>query len=414
MLDRAGRHRVLLTLCVTETVSYGVLYYAFPVLLTDIGAETGWSRTSLTAAFSVGLLLAAVLGIPAGRWLDRHGPRALMTAGSALAAPSVVLVALAPNVPVFTAGWILAGVSMAGVLYPPAFTAIARWYGAERVKALTLLTLAAGLASTIFAPLTAFLLEHLGWQDAYIALAAILAGITVPGHWWGLRGPWPAREASTHPVTTARSAEHEDTRLRPTDPARIARSVPFVMLVIAIALGSLTAFAVVINLVPMLVERGIDTGTASLALGLGGLGQVAGRLGYPLLTRRTGVRARTMLILLAVALTTILLGVLTAVVALIAASIVAGMARGLIPLLQATAVADRWGTAHYGRLTGILSAPITVTMALAPWSGSVTADIVGDYSTAFLVLAALGLISAAVALLSVPRGAPESEHRTSG
>ena len=74
-----------MTLCVTEITSWGVLYYAFPVLSGRISADTGWSPTALMAAFSVGLVVSGLLGIAVGRWLDRHGPRWLMSAGSLLA-----------------------------------------------------------------------------------------------------------------------------------------------------------------------------------------------------------------------------------------------------------------------------------------------------------------------------------------
>ena len=85
-LPRAGPRRVLITLCPTTTTSYGVLYYAFPVMATHISADTGWPTVATTAGFSGAQLIAALVGIPIGRHLDRHGPRAAMTAGSALAA----------------------------------------------------------------------------------------------------------------------------------------------------------------------------------------------------------------------------------------------------------------------------------------------------------------------------------------
>jgi MFS family permease len=167
---------------------------------------------------------------------------------------------------------------MAGVLYPPAFAALTRWWGPRRVTALTALTLLAGLASTIFAPVTAALVGQLGWRQSYLVLAGVLAVITVPAHLFGLRGPWPAPD----PADRQGKADHA--------PTAIARSLPFLLLVAAIALGTFAAFAVVVNQVPLLIERGLSTTAAAWALGLGGLGQVLGRLGYATLTRRTGVR----------------------------------------------------------------------------------------------------------------------------
>ena len=51
-----ARRRALAALCITEVVSYGVLYYAFPVLADDIARSAGWSRTAVTAAYSAGNL----------------------------------------------------------------------------------------------------------------------------------------------------------------------------------------------------------------------------------------------------------------------------------------------------------------------------------------------------------------------
>jgi MFS family permease len=405
--SRAGPRRILVCLCVTEITSYGVLYYAFPVMATEISADTGWSTVAITAGFSAAQLIAALVGIPVGRHLDRHGPRVVMTAGSALAAVATVAIALAPTLPVFIAAWLPAGVAMGAVFYPPAFTALTRWYGARRVQALTWLTLAAGLASTVFAPLTAYLMEHSGWRTTYLILAATLAVITAPAHWWGLRASWPEAPSEASPHESA----HE--------PSRIARSLPFAAVTIALSLASFAAFAAVINLVPLLLERGLTTSTAALALGLGGAGQVAGRLAYPLLSKHLEVRTRTALILAMTALTIAMLGLLTSANVLIVASIGAGIARGLLTLVQATAVSDRWGTRHYGRLTGLLSAPVTVSIALAPGAGAAIADLTGGYGPAFMVIAGVGAAGAAITLAphrltgarSTPRATEPCSHR---
>lgn len=390
-LTRFGLRRVLAVLCVTEITSWGILYYAFPVLAPAISRDTGWPATAVIAALSGAQLVSALVGIPVGRWLDRRGPRAVMTGGSLLAVPAVVAVATAQNLAWFIAAWALAGVAMGAVLYPPAFAALTRWYGPRRISALTVLTLAAGLASTVFAPLTALLATHLDWRHTYLVLVIVLAAITIPGHFWGLQGHWP--EADPPPP------EHEEHA----DPRRIARSAGFLTLVVAMSLATFSVFAVVVNLVPLLLERGVGAGTAAVALGLGGAGQVLGRLGYGTLSRRTTVRVRTGIILLATSATTALLSVLESTAALIAAAIVAGMARGVFTLLQATAITDRWGAVHYGRLNGLLSAPMTITMALAPFAGAALADLLGGYTAAFLTLAAINVAAAALAMTSRPR-----------
>ena len=124
----------------------------------------------------------------------------------------------------------------------------------------------------------------------------------------------------------------------------MVRSRAFLTLVVSFGLASCTAYVVVVNLVPLLGERGFGPGTAAVVLGIGGVGQVLGRLGYAPLARRLSVRARTVVVLATVAVTTGLLGVLTWLPALVAVAVLAGMVRGIVTLLQATAVTDRWGS----------------------------------------------------------------------
>jgi MFS family permease len=182
-----------------------------------------------------------------------------------------------------------------------------------------------------------------------------------------------------------------------------------VLLTLAMALGTFTAFAVIVNQVPLLLERGLTTELAAWALGLGGLGQVLGRLGYTRLVAATGVRLRGVLILALTAIATALLGVLPGPGALlIAAAMLAGAARGVLTLLQATAISERWGGTHYGRLNGLLSAPVMLATALAPWAGAALAQALGGYPEVFAVLAGIAALAALLAAGSVPPPATAS------
>ncbi|UGQ10463.1 MFS transporter [Yinghuangia sp. ASG 101] len=383
---------VLAALCVTEITSWGILYYAFPVLAPAIKDDTGWSAPATAAAFSAALVVAAIGGIPLGRLLDRHGPRTAMTAGSVLASAAVVGVALAPNLPCFAAAWLLAGVAMSAVLYQPAFAALTRWYGPRHLAALTTVTLVAGLASTVFAPLTDFLAGHLSWRGVYLVLAAVLAVVTIPLHAFALRRPWPPA-----PAPTRHEHASADTR-------SVIRSRPFILLVAALTTASFAMFAVLINLVPLLTERGATSTTAAWALGLGGAGQVAGRLGYAALVRSTTVRTRTFTVLAALAATTIALTLIPGPVwLLVTVAVLAGTARGIATLVQATAVTERWGPSMYGTLSGILAAPVTAAGAIAPFAGAALAGPLGGYPHMFAALAAVAALGALLALGSIPR-----------
>lgn len=89
----------------------------------------------------------------------------------------------------------------------------------------------------------------------YTVVALVLAAVTIPAHAFALKAPWPA--APPRPPHTGHSA------------TAVTRSRPFWMLAAALTLSAFTVFAVVVALVPLLIERGYSTTQAAWALGLG-------------------------------------------------------------------------------------------------------------------------------------------------
>jgi len=147
---------------------------------------------------------------------------------------------------------------------------------------------------------------------------------------------------------------------------------------------------------------------AAVALGLGGVGQVTGRLGYAWFAARTSVSARTVTVILAVAAATAALALAPALtLLLIGLGMLVGLARGIYTLIQATAITDRWGPSAYGTLNGLLTAPSLVASASAPFVGAALAQLLGSYSSAFLVLAGLAVVAALLAVSATPAAVPD-------
>jgi MFS family permease len=112
---------LIAVLAVTQTVGYGVLSYAFSVLLTPIAADLHTSSAAVTGAYTISILASAAGAIPAGRWLDRHGGRALMTTGSALGVAAVVAWSQVTQVWQLYAVFTLIGLAATASLYEAAF-----------------------------------------------------------------------------------------------------------------------------------------------------------------------------------------------------------------------------------------------------------------------------------------------------
>ena len=332
--------------------------------------------------------MSGVVGVVAGRSIQARGPRGVMVSGAVVGATGLGLVASAASYPVFLLAMLLCGAGAAGLFYAPAFAALTHWYGAGRVRALTTLTLVAGFASTVFAPLTTALAEQTSWRTTYAAFAVLLLVVALPTHALALRHPWP----------TAPEGEH----VRPD--RDVLRSPAFVLSAAGATVTTLAMFAALVALIPLLVGRGMTPTLAAWALGLGGAGQVLGRIAFPRLTAITDVRQRVLWGTLAMAVTTLALAIVPGPAAvLIGISMVAGAARGLYTLVGATLVSDLWGPERYAAINGALGAPVALATALGPFAGAGIAELTGSYPATFAVLAALAAVGSLLSVQAVRR-----------
>lgn len=402
------------TLALTETVSWGVLFYAFAVFLVPMRRELGWSTASLTGAYSLALLIAG-LGAPfVGHWLDRHGPRLLMTAGSVLGSLLVVAWAIVDSLPAFYLVWAGIGLAMAATLYEPAFVTLASWFERERGRALLVVTVAAGFASTIFLPLSSRLVERVGWRPALLILAATLALLTIAPHALVLRRR--PEDVGLHPDGVAcfnpgAAAGHRSVSPSPpsSTPQAALRQATFWWLTIAFSLEAFSTVALGVHLIPYLTERGDGARFAATATGLIGAAQVGARLAVTALGGRFAATSVTagVLALHAVAIAILIqwqssAGVLTAVLLL-------GASRGAVTLMRATIVADFYGPAHYGAINGLMALVLTGARAAAPLAIGFAYVVVGGYRWLLWGLAgcaltgALAMVGSGRARRNVPR-----------
>jgi MFS family permease len=176
----ARRWPVISALGVVMIFTWGSTYYLMTVLALPIAEDTGWSLTSITGALSAGLLVAGLTSPRVGRVIARHGGRPVLAAGCAMISTGLAVIAIAPALWVFWAGWLILGLGMAAGLYDPAFASLGRLYGAEARSAITLLTLWGGFASTFCWPLSALMLDLWGWRGVAAAYAAIHLFVTLP------------------------------------------------------------------------------------------------------------------------------------------------------------------------------------------------------------------------------------------
>lgn len=391
-------------LSVTETISYGILVYAFTVFIAPLKAEFGWSVATITGAFSVGLLTAGLAAVPVGRWLDEHGARLPMSLGSVLATALLLGWSMVDSLWAFYLIWAGIGLAMSAVLYEPAFAVLARWFRRDLGKSLTVLTFLAGFASVIFIPLAGSLVESYGWRSA-LRLLALAQLATIPLHWLLLR-----RQPSDHGLRPD-GALSDAVTVKPAGAGVSAAEAfarpDFLRLAVAFSLSTFVITAVSVHLVPLLVASGTTLGAAAKIGGAIGLMALPGRivltpLGdiWPRRLIAAGIFALQALGLLA------LLG--TGAAALWAFVGLYGVGFGAITPARAALLASYYGGAQFGRISGRMALINSLARAVAPVSTGLLVTLSGGgYGPLLLVLAlAVALAAAAVGSARAPSPRP--------
>lgn len=375
--------RIVAALSVTETVSWGILYYAFAVFLIPMHRELGFSTAELAGAFSTALLVSGAAGILVGRWLDRRSPRLLMTVGSIAGFVLVIAWSQVDNIAGLYAVWIGLGLVMAAVLYEPAFVVVAKWFPepATRRRAMTSMTLVAALASFIFLPISHALIEAYGWRDALLILAAVLGAVGVPLHAVVLREA-PAAP-SVAPALDVRAS-------------RAMRSGTFWTLSVAFVLASIATIAMTIHAIPFLIERGHGAGFAAFAVGLIGISQIPGRVLFGPITGRLAPGAATASVFALIAVGIVLVVAVDSTAGALAGLVVLGMGNGMATLARATSLADRFGTIEYGTIAGVAASMTTAARAIGPVAAAALAS-VSSYTTLLWLLAGIAVTAAMLA-----------------
>lgn len=395
---------MVIALAITETISWGVVYYAYSVIITALEGGFGWSRAQVTGAFSLALLISGGMAVPVGFWLDRHSARWLMTLGSVAATLLMVALARVQTLTQLYLVWTALGVTMATILYEPAFVVVAKWFDRRRSRALMVITLAAGFASTIFLPLTAQLVATYGWRQAMILLAALLGVTTIPLHALVLRRS-PAAVGQTvdglPPLPLETKTVNPTVRLTV---RQILRDAAFWWLVLALSLGGMSAIGVRVHMIPLLEDRGFDPLYAAWIGGLIGAMQVFGRVLYGPTGGRISSTRMVALIYGAQAVALLILLFVQTTVGVWAFVVLFGAVYGAMTLARPAILADRFGATHYGRVSSIQYVFQTVATTAAPYGVALLYTGFGNsYQVALILLIALSILAAGIVLFVANR-----------
>ncbi len=382
---------ILWMLSIGQLISWGLVYYTFPLFIGPMEQELGWTRSSMFGALSAGLLTAGLCSIPVGAWIDRGHGRLLMTGGSLLAAILLLVWSRVESLPVFYAMWIGLGVCQAVILYEPAFAVITRVYGPRYKQAILLMTFLGGLASTFGIPFTQLLIERIGWRPTLEVLAAINLGVALLIHWLFVPGPREEAVPIAEPKPQVEGAAKKKSPL-----ATAVRMPAFWGLVVAFAGYGLAFSAMSFHLIPLLEARNVPIAVVMAIIALIGPMQVVGRVLLMVGQRHVTTIQLGAGIYFAFPISMAMLATgISDVYGLILFAIIYGVANGLITILRGMAVPEFIGPEGYGVVSGALTMPTNVMRAAGPLLASLIWGAFGGYTPVLWGLAGIMLVAAA-------------------
>jgi MFS family permease len=362
---------VILALGTTQTLAWASSMYLPAILADPIAHDLGVSPNWIFGAFSVALVLAALLGPRIGREIDLAGGRSVLSISNLVLAAGLALLGLTTSIPLLVIAWLLLGVGMALGLYDAAFAALGRIYGDAARGAITGITLIAGFASTVGWPLTAWGLHTIGWRETCFAWAAAQILIGLPINWWILP-----------PVTGAKAVVANS--VKPHIP--IDRTM--ILLAFAFAAAWSVTGAMAAHLPRIVEAAGASTGQAVFAGAMIGPAQVLARIAEAGFLSRYHPVVSTRLACLTHPIGAAILALAGGGAASVFA-IFHGAGNGILTIARGTLPLAIFGPENYGYRLGIIGAPARMAQAVAPLAFGLLIDAMG--SRVLIVSSALSL-----------------------
>ncbi|NPC55298.1 MFS transporter [Caenimonas soli] len=384
--------RLVAWLSVGQLITWGSVFYTFALLMEPVERELGLTRAQSSLAFSLALLAEGVLAYPVGRWIDRGHERAVMTGGSLLVGLCLLLHSVVSSVAGFYAAWIGLGAGLAATLYNPVFAVVTRRFPDDFRRAIITLTFLGGLASTVFIPLSAWLIQSLGWRHALWVLAAFHLLVCAPLHAVQLRGAPRARPA-------------RESAGRPASASLHMRSAPFLLVgVFVVGMMAVTA-ALPAHMISLLRGTGLAEAWVIAIPASIGLIQVLGRLLLYFFEHHFDLHLANRLIpmLIPLGLAALLAGAGHPWAALLFV-LLYGLGNGMMTIVKGTAIAQYVSRDHVASLNGALGLPSALARALAPFLLGVLWSAQAGYAWGLWLLLAVSVISV-LALMQAQRRA---------
>ena len=384
-------------------VAIGAMF-SLPVFLVPMSATTGWSRTGISLAMTVGFLAMAFGSIFWGTVTDRFGPRRVVLTGSCLLAVSLALAAFSRSLFEFQLVFgLLVGIGTSAI-FAPMMATVTGWFDTQRSLAVSLVSAGMGMAPVTMSPIAAWLISRNDWRTSLLIIAAIAAVIMIPTSFL-VRRP-PALEAAGNDPGGSDTDAKEAMSV-----GQAVRSPQFVILLLTNFSCCATHSGPIFHTVSYAMSCGIASLAAVSIYSVEGLAGLAGRLGFGILGDRLGAKRVLVAGLLIQAFGALGYYFTRTLSEFYAAAALFGFTYAGVMPLYSVIVRENFPLRMLGTIIGGCAMAGSLGMASGPLLGGWIFDTRGSYGWLYLASFGMGLGAALIALTFKPFRHAASEDR---
>ena len=375
-----------------------VCFYTNGVFVAAISEDMNWSRGAIQVGVSIMILIAVITAPTVGWLIDRYGARrialiSLPLFGITLSGMSLVT----DEIWTFYAGWTVMSIFAAGTL-PITWTKVVNgWFDDFRGMALGLTLAGTGIAATLAPSYVVWLIDIMGWRNAYVALAFTVMAISLPSVYLLFKEPVESQSGKVNQIDAAISKQ--PLMATGLSVKEALKGYRFWVLSISLLLVAASISGVITNFVPLLTDKGLSFADAARYAGLIGVSVIGGRLVAGFLMDRLWAPMIAAIFLCMPCLAAFILttGNISPMLLGLSALIV-GLAAGAELDLMAFLVSRYFGLKHYGALYGGIYIFFSIGAGLAPAMFGWTYDMFGHYQAVLYIAAISSMIGACLML----------------
>ena len=369
-------------------VAVGAMF-SLAVLMGPMAAETGWSRTGISAAMTLNFVFMGLGSFGWGLASDRWGVRPVVLAGAVLLGAATVAGSHAATLLQFQLAYGIGVGLSASAFMAPMIAAVAGWFDRHRGIALSLTSVGVGVAPLTMSPLAQWLVTTQGWRPALLTMGLICWAVMIPAALF-VRSP-PAMPAAAPRADAAPAATEGNA-------ARALRSTPFIVLALTFTACCTAHSGPIFHMVSYAMFCGMGPMAAVSVYSVEGFAGLLGRLGYGFAADRFGAKRVLVAGLVVQAIAIATYSLVRRPAEFYALALVFGSAYGGVMPLYGALAREYFEQRIMGTVMGAATMVSCLGMSFGPPLGGWVYDRFHGYAWLFLGSALVGAGAVAIAL----------------